>query len=142
MLMETVKHLNKWANARTSYPIDLLRIALGVFLFIKGMEFMTNYSQMVEMARPFEGIPGGMIILHYIIPAHFVGGVLIIAGLLTRWAAIAQLPILFGAIIVNFLGDMHTVNLITAIVVLLVCLFFIVFGSGKHSVDYYLKMQQ
>lgn len=140
--MGTVKKLNKWANAHTYYPLDLLRVALGVFLFIKGVEFMANYQEMAEMAKPFEGIPGGMIILHYVAPAHFVGGVLIVVGLLTRWAAIAQLPILFGAVLTNFLGTMNLFNLTLALVVLLACLFFVVYGSGKHSVDYYLKMQK
>lgn len=140
--MGTVKSLNKWANAHTYYPLDLVRVALGVFLFIKGVEFMTNHEQMAEMARPFQGIPGGMIILHYIAPAHFVGGFLIVVGLLTRWAALAQIPILIGAILTNFLGQMHTTNLILSVMTFLVCLFFIVYGSGKHSADYYLKMQK
>mgnify|MGYP000426582177 CR=1 FL=1 len=140
--MGTVKNLNKWANANTYYPLDLLRIVLGVFLFIKGIEFMTSHEEMIEMARPFQGMPGGMIILHYIAPAHFVGGVLIVVGLLTRWASIAQLPILIGAILTNFMGTMHTTNLVLAVLVLMACIFFIVYGSGKHSVDYYLKMQQ
>ncbi|MDX1758160.1 MAG: DoxX family membrane protein, partial [Arenibacter algicola] len=30
--MATIKSLNKWANAHTYYPLDLLRVALGVFL--------------------------------------------------------------------------------------------------------------
>ncbi|KAB5492067.1 MULTISPECIES: DoxX family protein [Flagellimonas] len=140
--MGTVKKLNKWANAHTYYPLDFLRVALGIFLFIKGVEFMANHAEMAEMAKPFEGIPGGMIILHYIAPAHFVGGILIVVGLLTRWAAIAQLPILFGAILTNFLGTMDVGNLSMAMLVLLTCLFFIVYGSGKHSVDYYLKMEK
>jgi len=141
-VMGTVKRLNKWANAHTYYPLDLLRVALGIFLFVKGVEFMANYPDMAEMARPFEGLPGGMIMLHYIAPAHFVGGILIVVGLLTRWAAIAQVPILLGAILTNFLGSMHLPNLIMAILVLIGCLFFIGYGSGKHSVDYYLKMQK
>ncbi len=140
--MGTVKNLNKWANAHTYYPLDLLRVAFGVFLFIKGVEFMTNHEQMMVMAAPFEDMPGGMIILHYIAPAHFVGGFLIVVGLLTRWASIAQIPILLGAILTNFLGEMNTTNLILAIVAFLVCVFFIVYGSGKHSADYYLKMQK
>ncbi|WP_127021157.1 DoxX family protein [Flagellimonas beolgyonensis] len=140
--MERVKKLNKWANAHTNYPLDFLRMALGVFLFIKGIEFMTNYVEMATMVKPFEGLPGGMIILHYIAPAHFVGGVLIVAGLLTRWAAVAQLPILAGAILTNFLGTMNVSNLVIACIVFLACIFFIIYGSGKHSVDYYLKMQQ
>ncbi|MBO0322339.1 DoxX family protein [Muricauda sp. CAU 1633] len=140
--MGTVKSLNKWANAHTYYPLDLLRVALGVFLFIKGIEFMTNYEQMSEIARPFQEMPGGMIILHYVAPAHFVGGFLIVVGLLTRWAVIAQLPILLGAILTNFLGVMNLSNLVLAIIVFLACIFFALYGSGKHSADYYLKMQQ
>jgi uncharacterized membrane protein YphA (DoxX/SURF4 family) len=83
-----------------------------------------------------------MIVVHYVAPAHFIGGVLIAFGLLTRWAIIAQLPILIGAILINFVGEMHTSNLILAIAVLLICGFFLLYGSGKHSLDYYFKMQQ
>nr|WP_298925081.1 DoxX family protein [uncultured Allomuricauda sp.] len=140
--MGTVKNLNKWANSHTYYPLDLVRVALGVFLFLKGVEFMTNHEQMAEVVRPFQEMPGGMILLHYIAPAHFLGGFLIVVGLLTRWAVFAQLPILFGAVLTNFLGEMNTSNLILATIALLVCIFFLVYGSGKHSADYYLKMQK
>ena len=140
--MGRIKTLNKWANAHTYYPLDLLRVALGVFLFMKGVDFMSNLQQMEEVIKPFENMPGGMLILHYVAPAHFVGGFLIVVGLLTRWAVIAQLPILIGAILVNFLGEMNGTNLILASVVFLICLFFVFYGSGKHSADYYLKMQK
>ncbi len=140
--MATIKSLNKWANAHTYYPLDLLRVALGVFLFVKGVDFMSNQAQMAEVIKPFENIPGGMGILHYVAPAHFVGGFLIVIGLLTRWAVLAQLPILFGAVLTNFLGEMNVTNLILAFVALSVCLFFLFYGSGKHSTDYYLKMQK
>ncbi len=140
--MATIKTLNKWANAHTYYAIDLLRVALGVFLFIKGVDFMSNQAQMAEVIKPFQNIPGGMGILHYVAPAHFVGGFLIVIGLLTRWAVIAQLPILIGAVLVNFLGEMNVNNLLLASVTLLVCIFFVFYGSGKHSSDYYLKMQK
>ena len=140
--MATIKSLNKWANAHTYYPLDLLRVALGVFLFIKGIDFMSNQAQMAEVIKPFEDIPGGMGMLHYVAPAHFVGGFLIVVGLLTRWAVLAQLPILIGAVLVNFFGEMNTTNLILASVALLACLFFLFYGSGKHSADYYLKMQK
>ncbi|PCJ96542.1 MAG: DoxX family membrane protein [Flavobacteriaceae bacterium] len=140
--MTTIKALNKWANAHTNYPLDILRITLGVFLFIKGIDFMSNQVQMMEVMRPFQGMPGGMIIIHYVVPAHFVGGFLIVMGLLTRWAVLAQLPILIGAVLVNFLGEMSVTNLIVASVTLLICVFFLFYGSGKHSVDYSLKMQQ
>ncbi|GAA4270169.1 DoxX family protein [Hyunsoonleella aestuarii] len=140
--MGTIKSLNKWANAHTYLPIDLLRIALGVFLFIKGINFMGDSQMLMNLFKPMENMAGGMIIIHYVAPAHFIGGILIAFGLLTRWAILAQVPILIGAIAINFVGDMNSNNLILAIVTLFVCAFFLIYGSGKHSADYYLKMQQ
>ncbi|MAP54654.1 DoxX family protein [Altibacter sp.] len=140
--MGTIKSLNKWANAHTYYPLDILRIGLGVFLFIKGINFMADAAMLMELFKPLQGYAGGMLAVHYVAPAHFIGGLLIAFGLLTRWAVIAQLPILIGAVLINFLGEMNTMNLILALVVLFICIFFLFYGSGKHSVDKYLKMQQ
>ncbi|WP_242087215.1 DoxX family protein [Aestuariivivens sediminis] len=140
--MGTIKSLNKWANAHSYLPIDLLRIALGVFLFIKGVNFMSDSEMLMDLFKPLHSMAGGMLIVHYVAPAHFIGGTLIAFGLLTRWAILAQIPILIGAIIINFAGDMIVNNLIMASITLLVSIFFIIYGSGRHSADYYLKMQQ
>ncbi|MCF7560071.1 DoxX family protein [Sabulilitoribacter multivorans] len=140
--MATIKSLNKWANKHTYLPLDLLRIALGVFLFLKGIDFMSNSAMLVELFKPMQNMAGGMIMVHYVAPAHFIGGILIGFGLLTRWAIIAQLPILIGAIAINFVGEMSSSNLILATITLLACVFFLVYGSGKRSLDYYFKMQQ
>lgn len=140
--MSTIKSLNKWANAHTYYPLDLLRIALGVFLFLKGINFISNSQILVDLLKPIQNLAGGMIVIHYVAPAHLIGGILIAFGLLTRWSVAAQLPLLIGAIIINFVGEMNVANLVIASVVFLMCAFFLFYGSGKHSVDYYLKMQQ
>lgn len=140
--MENVKNLNKWANTHTYLPVDLLRIALGVFLFMKGVFFITNIQYLHDLISPIDKFGGGMFLIHYIAPAHMIGGIMIVFGLLTRWAIGAQLPILLGAIMVNFMGEMHSQNLLLAIAVFMVCLFFFFYGSGKHSADYYFKMQQ
>ncbi|MEO7979018.1 DoxX family membrane protein [Flavobacterium sp.] len=140
--MENVKNLNKWANAHTYLPIDLVSIVLGAFLFMKGILFVTNIQYLHELISPIDQFGGGMFLLHYIAPAHMIGGVMIVFGLLTRWAIAAQLPILFGAVLVNFMGYMRSENLLLAIIVLLICIFFLFYGSGKHSADYYFKMQQ
>lgn len=140
--MENVKNLNKWANSHTYLPVDLLRIALGVFLFMKGVFFITNIQYLHDLISPIDKFGGGMFLIHYIAPAHMIGGIMIVFGLLTRWAIGAQLPILLGAILVNFMGEMHSQNLLLAICVFMVCLFFFFYGSGKHSADYYFKMQQ
>ncbi|MBG6131397.1 putative membrane protein YphA (DoxX/SURF4 family) [Aquimarina sp. EL_43] len=140
--MPTIKSLNKWANAHTYYPLDLLRIALGVFLFIKGINFISNSQILVDLIKPVQNLAGAMIIIHYVAPAHLIGGLLISFGLLTRWSVTAQLPLLFGAVLINFVGEMNVANLVIASIILLLCVFFLFYGSGKHSVDYYLKMEQ
>ncbi|KAF2517819.1 DoxX family protein [Flavobacterium foetidum] len=140
--MENVKSLNKWANSHTYLPVDLVRIVLGGFLFMKGVSFVTNVQYLHDLISPIDQFGGGMFLLHYIAPAHMIGGIMIIFGLLTRWAVAAQLPVLFGAVIFNFMGKMHAESLFLAIIVLMLCIFFLFYGSGKHSADYYFKMQQ
>lgn len=103
---------------------------------------MADSQMLVDLFAPFENMAGAMIIIHYVAPAHFIGGILLFFGLLTRWTIIAQLPILIGAILINFVGEMDTTNLILASITFLVCVFFLLYGSGKHSADYYFKMQQ
>jgi len=140
--MDEVKKLNKWANAHTYYGIDILRIAVGVFLFWKGISFITNTQYYDYYAEPIKRLGGGMIIIHYVVAANLIGGIMLIFGLLTRWAIFAQLPILLGAFMINFIGKMDYQNLIISFLLFVVCLFFLFYGSGKHSADYYFKMQQ
>lgn len=138
--MITIRSLNKWANAHTYYSLDLLRVALGVFFFIKGIQFISQSQTLIELIRPLEGYAGTMMVIHYVAPAHLVGGILIAVGLLTRWAVLVQIPILTGAILINFVGEMVPINLVIAVLVLFLCVFFIFYGSGKHSADYIMKM--
>jgi len=140
--MDNVKKLNKWANAHTYFSVDLVRIVLGIILFLKGIYFITNTQYLVELLAPVDKYGGGMILFHYISEAHIVGGILIVFGLLTRWAIIAQLPILLGAVLINISGEMHSQNLLLSILTLGVCVFFLIYGSGKHSADYYFKMEE
>lgn len=142
LIMGKIKSLNKWANRHTYWPLDVLRMALGVFLFIKGINFMSDSQVLLDLFSPFKNMAGAMIIIHYVAPAHFIGGVLIFFGLLTRWALIAQLPILIGAVIINFVGEMNAFNLLISSIIFFGCVFFMLYGSGKHSADYYFKMQQ
>ena len=140
--MNSVKYLNKWANAHTYLSVDLIRMTLGVILFIKAITFITNTQYLEDLLSPIDKYGGGMILVHYIAFTHIVGGILIFFGLLTRWAIIAQLPILMGAVIVNFMGKMHSQNLILSLLLLVICIFFLIYGSGKHSADYYFKMEE
>ena len=132
--MGRIKSLNKWANKHTYLPLDLLRIALGTFLFFKGISFMSDSQLLMDLFKPIQNLGSGMITVHYIVPAHCVGGLLIAFGLLTRWAVIAQLPILIGAIIINFAGEMNTLEASGKMQVIELPRVFTIFchGTGGH----------
>lgn len=140
--MDNVKKMNKWANAHTYFSLDVMRIALGVFLIAKGVSFITNSRAFEDLIAPLSNFMGGMLTFHYIAAAHIMGGVMIIFGLLTRWAIAAQLPILLGAVLINFFGQMEPNNLILATATLGISVFFLFYGGGKHSADYYFKMEK
>ena len=138
----SVKSLNKWANAHSNFWFDALRIVLGFFLIYKGAYFVSNSRDFEDLIAPVSNFMGGMLTFHYIAAAHIMGGIMIIFGLLTRWALLAQLPILIGAVLINFIGEMNVSNLIIAITTLVVSIFYTIYGSGKHSADYYFKMEK
>ena len=139
--MDTIRKLNKWANSHTNLPLDILRVVLGGFLIYKGIDFTAHSNNLYEILNPLDEYIGTVLIVHYVTMAHLAGGILIVIGLITRVAVAAQIPVLVGAILINFIGVMNVPNLITALIAFLLCLFFMVYGSGKHSVDYALKMQ-
>jgi putative oxidoreductase len=138
----SVKTLNKWANAHSTVWFNTFRIILGVFLIYKGSYFINNSAAFTDLISPVSNFLGGMLTFHYIASAHIMGGIMIIFGLLTRWALIAQLPILVGAVLINFLGDMNTMNLIISTITLGASVFYSVSGSGKYSADYFFKLQK
>ncbi|MGV3696257.1 DoxX family protein [Flavobacterium sp.] len=138
----SVKGLNKWANAHSNFWFDAVRIMLGLFLIYKGGYFVSNSRDFEDLISPVSNFMGGMLTFHYIAAAHIMGGIMIVFGLLTRWALIAQLPILVGAVLINFIGEMDAVNLIISLVTLAVSIFYTIYGSGKHSADYYFKMEK
>lgn len=140
--MDIIKKLNKWTNSHNSFfLLDLGRLFLGGFLFFKGINFMTDAQYFKDIIAPDEEFLSSMLIYHYVTMAHLAGGVLIIFGLLTRIAVAVQIPILIGAVAVNFLFIMNPQNLVEASIILLLSIFFVVVGSGKHSADYNLKME-
>ncbi len=137
--MKTVIQLNKWANSHNNVIIDTARIATGLFLIFKGFQFSFQ-SQYLEGIFASSSLGSNLFLEHYIAMSHIAGGFLIVVGLLTRWALIAQLPILIGAVLINFIGVMSFDNLVQSSLLLISAVFFVFYGSGKLSADYSLKM--
>lgn len=90
-----------WAEAHPKFWLDLVRIYLGVGLFIRGvLLFASPRADFVTELLQRTGQPWLLTaaVLHYIAIAHLVGGLMLVFGLLTRIAAVAQLPVLIGAV--------------------------------------------
>jgi putative oxidoreductase len=140
--MTTIRELNKWANAHTNFAVDTLRVLFGVFLFLKGVSFITEKKYLSELLSSLVGFGSEMLLIHYIALAHMVGGVMIIIGFLTRWSIWVQLPIIICAFAINFIGDFNMQNFIQSAIALILCFGFLLYGSGKHSADYYFQMEK
>lgn len=138
--MNLVQRLEQWGDRHHPKWLDFLRIALGAFLCLKGVEFATNMSSVMGLmtgAMPFSSFMM-VLISHYIVFAHTMGGFLLATGLLTRFACIIQIPILLGAIVfINLSPAMMRPfsELFLSILVLGLLLFFLIVGSGPWSLD-------
>jgi putative oxidoreductase len=79
---------------------------------------------------------------HYVVCAHLLGGVLLTLGLLTRFACLIQIPILIGAIFfVNSSGGYFKPfsELLLSVVVLLLLGLFLVVGNGPWSFEWFVE---
>lgn len=142
--MNLFQKLEKWGDSHHPKWLDVVRIVLGIFLFLKGLEFINNMDQfalLMSKSQFLASISVG-IIAHIIVFAHLVGGLLIAFGLLTRFACLIQIPVILGAII--FINSAEGLlkphaELWFSIIVLLLLVFFLIEGSGPISIDEVIK---
>jgi putative oxidoreductase len=81
-----------------SYGVTILRVTLGIIyimhaylaLFVYGVRGTIAFQRSLGLPLPEVGA-------WYVIVAHGLGGALLALGLFTRWAALANLPIMAGA---------------------------------------------
>ena len=136
--MNYLQRLEYWGDRHHPRYLDILRIALGVFLCFKGVEFARNstlLNEVISRQVPFNTLLL-LILGHYVIFAHIMGGFLLAVGLLTRFACLIQIPILIGAIIfVNFDLTNHFTDLLISLVILGLLIYFLIIGSGPWSLD-------
>ena len=139
----------KWLDGLYTYQervFDLLRIYLGIGLFVRGVLFLSDSSAFMELMEP-SASPWltSVVLIHYVALAHLFGGAMMAVGLLTRLAALVQIPILVGAVaLVHFQGGLlapsQSLEFSVLVLFLLIVVFF--YGSGKWSADYYLFVRK
>jgi putative oxidoreductase len=90
----------------TGLGLAVLRVTLGVIFLMHGYFALTVIgADGVAGYTTRMGYPAslGEALGWYLIVAHSVGGILLIIGLFTRWAALAQLPIMASAFFLHHL---------------------------------------
>ncbi len=118
--------------------LDAVRVYLGAGLFFRGLVLLTTDTGLQEFAggaAPSLPVSG---LATYVMAAHVVGGALLVVGLYTRLAAIVQLPVLIGAVIlVHWQNGLLSANqsLEFSALVLFLLVLVVLFGGGKWSLD-------
>lgn len=137
--MNALSRWREWVENHRAEALDLVRFYLGVALFVRGLLFLTNseaYLALMPEGGPDFLVSGVM--LHYVALAHLGGGLFLSLGLLTRIAALVQVPVLIGAVFhVHgssglFEGDQ---SFELAALVLFLLAVFSIWGSGPWSLD-------
>lgn len=137
--MTYLERMEYWGDHHHPKYLDILRILTGIFLILKGIEFATDTSALLNLVSGQVPFSSFMIIIlvHLIIFAHVFGGFLIVLGLLTRVAAMVQIPILLGAIVfVNWQVLDYFSGFWLALLSLAAVILFTIVGSGPWSVDH------
>ena len=118
--------------------LDVVRVYLGAGLFFRGLVLLltdTGLQQLTGGVAPSLTTSG---VAMYVMAAHLVGGALLIVGLYTRLAALVQLPVLGGAVLlVHWKNGLLSANQsleFSALVLFLLGLVFL-FGGGRWSLD-------
>jgi uncharacterized membrane protein YphA (DoxX/SURF4 family) len=139
--MTTIQRIERWGDTHHPVWLDVLRIALGVLLFLKGVSFISDTAKLHELIGQLD-IVWSVAAVHYVAFAHLVGGFLIALGCQTRLACIVQIPILLVAVFfVNLTRGFSVLNseFWLSIVVLGGLILFLVLGSGRFSLDAWSK---
>jgi uncharacterized membrane protein YphA (DoxX/SURF4 family) len=141
--MNLLQRIDVWGEKHHPRWLDAIRVLLGIFLFYKGVVFIQNIDVLKAVINDSPALTVmSFWLAHYIVFAHLAGGFLIVFGLLTRVAILANIPILIGAIIFvhtsTGLFDVHGGTGLS-ILVLLLLVFFLVEGSGPISFDEYMR---
>ena len=140
--MSLMHQMNEWSSKHHPKWLVVLRVVLGICLFLKGLGFIQNSVELTSYFSQTSYFQKATW-LNTVIPwVHLLGGSMIIVGLFTRLWTLVQIPILLGAVFfINtktgvFAGES---DLMFAIIVLVLLVFFFIEGGGPISLDNYFK---
>jgi len=138
-------HLTEQTSITQPRWLTIIRIALGLILFWKGITFIRDSSDLqLLLQRMSIGVvdQNSQVIAFIITYVTLLGGLFITVGLFTKTSSIIQIPILIGAVFfVNTKSGLNQSNseLILSAIVLLLLILFAIKGSGVLSADEYFR---
>ena len=142
--MDILHRFEHWGDRHHPRWVDFVRIALGIFLCYKGIQFPGIASEVMQKMPNYLSSNYYFLSMlqYYVLFAHLLGGIFLIAGIFVRFACLIQIPILIGAIIfintsINSWSPFS--ELAISIVVLLLLCYFLIIGNGRISVARYLR---
>lgn len=138
--MNYIQRMEHWGDTHHPLWMDFVRMALGIFLLLKGVEFANNMNELMALMGD---LPFGnfmmVILAHYVLFAHIAGGIMLLTGLLTRLACLIQIPILLVALFLNIFNQFP--ELFLSLLVLALLIYFMIIGSGRWSLDWYINRE-
>lgn len=146
--MKDVEHTNHWIKVHGDLFLDLIRIYLGIGLFWKGVYFASHTTELQQLMEQSGGLWFATgIIAHLVIMAHLVGGFFLAIGLITRAAAMVQIPVLTVAVFFVHLPKAFSAmesrqNFEFTALVLFLLVLISIYGAGRWSVDYLLARKE
>ncbi len=125
--------------------LTIVRIALGLILFWKGINFIRDSSDLHLMLQRMSigVVDKNSVWIEFLITyINLLGGLFIIVGLFTKTSSIILIPILIS--VVFFVNTRHGLNqstfeLVLSAIVLILLILFSIKGSGILSADEYFR---
>lgn len=138
------KNITEKTNYNQPRWLTVLRIALGLILMWKGVNFIRDTAQLKNMIQQtgVEVFSQNSAVLVFIVTFfNLLGGLFIAVGLFTKTSSIIQIPILItAAFFVNIkIAGESSSELILSVIVLLLLILFAIKGSGSLSADEYFR---
>jgi len=128
-----MKKLISTTSLNTDFATLLLRLVFGGMFIFHGYPKLANYSEMVKMFGDPIGIGNELSVILTIF-GEFVCGILIVLGLLTRFAAVPVFITMLVVLFVALAQAPFTDKMLPFVYIFLSVVIFIL-GSGKYSLD-------
>ena len=142
--MDLINRIRTWGDLHEMKWMDVLRFLFGAYIVARGLSLPANHQEIFNLInhRKITLLAFGLI--YYTVLTHFAGGMMIAFGLRVRLVATIILPLYLGCVFLagsglSFFAEFSQPYWQSVLTLALV-IFFLIFGSGKLSMDENLRI--